>query len=211
MTERNLSPGMKVPEGLVVINPTSPNVSRNLYMVGRGICRDFAKLEAVAVCGFRHMASTTSRIRLGAVRFAFSVMVICSTLPRVQFCLGVNVGGCVEPSPVRCARVQAVERPGMGRSSACTAGSRLAHVRPRGCTTLPSRHLGPRRRRWQGTAGRSQPKADTGCRHAHDPRFLHARRGPGASMRDFPAGRLRFWPEERSWARLVPLSASVCP
>ena len=81
---------MKVPEGLVVINPASPNVSRNLYMVGRGICRDFAKLEAVAVCGFRHMASTTSRIRLGAVRFAFSVMVFCATLPRFQFCLDVT-------------------------------------------------------------------------------------------------------------------------
>ena len=88
-----------------------------------------------------------------------------------------NVDGCVEPSLVRCARVQPVERPGTGRSSACTAGSRLAHVRPRGCATLPSRHLGPRRRRWRGTAGRSQPKADTGCRHAHDPRLLHARRG----------------------------------
>lgn len=141
--ERNLSPGIKEPEGLADINPTSLSVSRNLYTVGKGICRDFARLEAVAVCGLMHMASTTSRIRLGDVRFVFAVMVVGPTVPRFKLplCPDVNVGGCVELPLARCAGVEPVER----SARVCPCDARLLRARagsgfgakPFGGTPLP--------------------------------------------------------------------------
>ena len=48
------------------------------------MCRDFARFAAVAVWGLRHMASMISRIRLGDVRFVFSVM------SSVRLCHGIR-------------------------------------------------------------------------------------------------------------------------
>ena len=95
------------------MNFSSLNVSRNLYTVGKGISSELARFEAVAVCGFRHIASTISMIRLGDVRFDFAVMMLHSTAPPIPnpLCRGINIGRCGDRPHGGCAGTRSSRGP----------------------------------------------------------------------------------------------------
>ena len=125
------------------MNFSSANASRSLYTVGKGISSDLARFEAVAACGFRHIASTISMILLGDVRFAFIVMVPFSAVPLVpcSLCRSVDIGRCAEQSHGRCASVQSVHRSVRMHPRPAPPVEPLAGVGPPGTDRNPAIHL----------------------------------------------------------------------